>query len=228
MRPPMGKTPETERCFQKLFIDFLGPYPRSKSGNVEPVKKFTTDVVTKYLEQKIFHVFGTPETIVSDNGSQFKSSNFSKFLSSFGIRHVFTAVHSPQSNASERVNRSVLSAIRAYLKHDQSNWDEYLSSIACSLRSSIHTSIGTTPYFMAFGQHMVTHGHTYSLLRKLEMLEDRAIKFDRGDNFDIIRDRASKNMEKRRQQNERYLNKRQSGLEVINSPHRVLYVSMSV
>jgi len=34
LRPPLGKAPETQRFFQRLFIDFLGPYPRSRSGNV--------------------------------------------------------------------------------------------------------------------------------------------------------------------------------------------------
>lgn len=28
MSPPMGRTSETNRCFQKLYVDFLGPYPR--------------------------------------------------------------------------------------------------------------------------------------------------------------------------------------------------------
>jgi hypothetical protein len=31
------------------------------------------------------------------------------------------AVHSPQANGSERVNRSVISAIRAYVNPDQKN-----------------------------------------------------------------------------------------------------------
>lgn len=30
----LGKAPDTQRFFQRLFVDFLGPYPRSRSGNV--------------------------------------------------------------------------------------------------------------------------------------------------------------------------------------------------
>ncbi len=29
----MGKSLESSRPFEKLFVDFLGPYPRSKRGN---------------------------------------------------------------------------------------------------------------------------------------------------------------------------------------------------
>lgn len=31
---PLGKAPESQRFFQRLFIDFLGPYPRSRSDDI--------------------------------------------------------------------------------------------------------------------------------------------------------------------------------------------------
>ncbi|XP_065355140.1 uncharacterized protein LOC135949489 [Calliphora vicina] len=40
---------------------------------------------------------------------------------------------------------------------------------------------------MAFGQHMINNGKSYELLRKLEMLEDRSVNFNREDTFDLIR-----------------------------------------
>lgn len=64
----------------------------------------TADPVIKYLENELFHTFGVPETIVSDNGSQFRSQQFNKLLDRYGIKHIYTAVHAPQANASERVN----------------------------------------------------------------------------------------------------------------------------
>ncbi|XP_062141916.1 LOW QUALITY PROTEIN: uncharacterized protein LOC133849903 [Drosophila sulfurigaster albostrigata] len=152
--------------------------------------------------------FGVPETIVSDNGSQFRSEAFQKLLRQYEVNHVLTAVHSPQANASERVNRSVLSGIRAYLRPDQKDWDEVLCKISCALRSSIHSSIGTSPYYMAFGQHMITSGSTYGLLRKLNLLDDRSLAFNRQDSFDIIRGEASKLMRSKHEQNERKYNLR--------------------
>jgi len=47
------------------------------------VSKLTADVVVKYLQQDLVHTFGVPETIVSDNGSQFKSEEFQKLLREF-------------------------------------------------------------------------------------------------------------------------------------------------
>jgi len=162
LRPPLGKAPESQRFFQRLFVDFLGPYPRSRSGNVgifivldhfskyvflKPVRKIDTSGVTKYLEGELIMANGAPETVVSGNGSQFRSHAFRKLMQQYGITHTLTAVHSPQANASERVNRSVIAAIRAYVRPDHKDWDEHLNRICCALRSSVHASLGTSPYY---------------------------------------------------------------------------------
>lgn len=223
LRPPLAKTGESHRFFQKLYVDFLGPYPRSKSGNVgifivlehltkfpflKAVKKFTADAITQFLEEDLFHCFGVPETVVSDNGVQFKSHVFNNLMQKYRINHAYTAVYAPQANASERVNRSIISAIKAYIHPNQNNWDEHLSKICCSLRSSVHTAVNNTPYRLVFGQHMITSGATYRLLRELDLLEDRAVSFNRDDSFEIMRNQAIIGMQKQHSRNENMYNLR--------------------
>lgn len=207
LRPPMGIAPESQRFFQRIYIDFLGPYPRSRSGNVaifivldhfskfvfvKAVKKLEAAIVVKYLREELFHLCGVPEIVVSDNGSQFKSELFRKLLREHRIIHKLTAIHSPQANASERVNRSIITAIRSYIDVNQRDWDENLSSICCALRSATHSAIGTSPYYMVFGQHMVTSGGTYALLRSLQVLQDRGVAFSREDSRELAHDKAVK------------------------------------
>jgi len=43
------------------------------------------EVITKYMEQDLFHTFGVPETIISDNGSQSKSDSFQEFIRKWKI-----------------------------------------------------------------------------------------------------------------------------------------------
>ena len=45
-----------------------------------------------------FSRYGFPKTIVSDNGPQFSSREFSSFVKSFGGQHQFTAPFSPSTN----------------------------------------------------------------------------------------------------------------------------------
>jgi len=97
----------------------------SKFASLKAVKKMTVDVIVKYLQLELFHTFGGPETVVSDNGSQCYSEPFQKILNQHKISHSLTAVYAPQANASERVNRSVIAAIRSYIREDQKDWDEY-------------------------------------------------------------------------------------------------------
>lgn len=108
--------------------------------------------------------------MLSDNGVQFKSKEMKALVGQYGVRHMFTATHSPQANASERVNRSIIAAIRAYIEADQTTWDRYLHSIASALRNSVHSTTGKSPYYTVFGQHMVQHAGSYELLRNVQSL----------------------------------------------------------
>ena len=169
LRPPMGDQRVVERSFQHLYIDLLGPYPRSKRGNttllialdqfskfvfLKPLRQANSVNIVEYLESEVF----------SDNGVQFVSKIFADLMSKYGVRHICTASHAPQANASERVNRSILSAIRSYLKEDQREWDNNISQIACALRNSVHSSTKHSPYAVVFGNYKVDHASSYSLL----------------------------------------------------------------
>jgi len=52
---------------------------------LKAIKKQMAEVITKYMEQDLFHTFGVPETIISDNGSQSKSDSFQEFIRKWKI-----------------------------------------------------------------------------------------------------------------------------------------------
>lgn len=125
--------------------------------------------------------------LISDNGSQFKDNDFNAFLTSLGITHIYTALYSPQSNASERVNRSIIAGIRSYLSKDHTLWDQHLSFISCSLRNTIHQAIKCSPYKAMFGLEMITNGSSYKLLKNLESLNEPVVKLCREDELQVMR-----------------------------------------
>ncbi|XP_036340595.1 uncharacterized protein K02A2.6-like [Rhagoletis pomonella] len=125
LRPPMSTQYTVQRPFQKLYVDLIGPYPRSKKGNIgilivldhltkypllKAVRNFNTTPICDYSKD-LFSLFGTPEIVLTDNGKQFKSQQFNSLLTERGVKHVLTALYSPQANASERVNRSIIAGL---------------------------------------------------------------------------------------------------------------------
>lgn len=187
MTPPMGQQIQVERPFQRLYIDLLGPYPRTSTGKttiliildhfskfvvLKALNKGTSSQIVQILRNEVFSVFGVPECIHSDNGQQFKSNEYKALLQEFGVRDSKTAMYSPQSNQSERVNRSIIAAIRSYILEKHTTWDKYLSEIACALRNSVHETIQNSPHFVLFGYNKINHGDDYKLLRELNALSD--------------------------------------------------------
>lgn len=210
LAPPLGESVYPERPWQRILIDFMGPYPRSKNGStyifvvldhltkfvlLKPITTATSKNIISYLRSEVFLLFGVPETIVSDNGPQFKCKVFSEFLSSFNIRHIKTAIYSPQSNASERVNRSILAAIRSYIDGDHKNWDKFLPDIASALRDSIHQSSKYSPHFLMFGYHKITDGRLYNLLKEIKCVGEGDIELPINNRLQIIHNEVGTNLE---------------------------------
>lgn len=210
LQPEIGNEVVTERPFQKLYIDFLGKYPRSKKGNayifivvdhfskftfLHAMKEATTQNVIQFLVNQIFHTFGVPEIIHSDNGKQFTSKEFGKMIDNYKISHITTAYYSPQSNASERVNQSVLAAIRTYIENDHRDWDLYLSEIERALRTAVHAATGVNPFFALFGYNMYSSGVDYKLAKKLQSLNDHQIlDLNKNDRMELMREEIKRNL----------------------------------
>ncbi|XP_070140470.1 uncharacterized protein [Drosophila kikkawai] len=173
------------------------------------MKEATTVEVVKFLTKTIFHTFGVPEIIHSDNGKQFVAKRFREMVEQYKIKHLRTAVYSPQSNAAERVNQSVLNAIRAYLEEDHRDWDLYLPEIEAALRSSVHQATGVTPYFALFGQNMFTNGADYQLARRLQVLGDNELEgLEAGERMALIRDTIRNNLHEAHENSARFFNRR--------------------
>lgn len=224
MRPTMGQPIEVCRSFQNLYIDFLGEYPSTKNGNryificidqltkfvfLKPMKKSTAYNVCKFFEEELMSTFGVPEMVFSDNARQFLSKEFQKMMSDYGIRHLKPPYYHAQANASERMNREVIKSIRVFAHENHATWDVMLHKISMALRSGYHQSIGTSPYYAAFGQNMILHGSSYELLRKLQALSGTDVQILPNDvKINRLHERIQENLQKAHDQNEKQYNLR--------------------
>ena len=179
--PPCGKEKICHRPWEMISIDFIGPYPRSRSGNayalvvtdyfskfslIQVMRQATTAAVIKFLENNVFLLFGVPNVLISDNGPQFISRAFKQFLERYNVNHWNLAAYRPNPNPTERVNRVIVSAIRSSLENKtQKDWDQGIQFIASAIRNTVHDSTGYTPYFVNFGRNIISSGTEYDHLR---------------------------------------------------------------
>ncbi|XP_055603971.1 uncharacterized protein K02A2.6-like [Uranotaenia lowii] len=99
--------PRAEGPWRRIHLDYAGPLQGlfylvivdsySKWPEIFETRSTTAAVTIRYL-METFARFGVPETIVSDNGSQFSGSEFKTMCQKLGIVHIRTAPYHPQSN----------------------------------------------------------------------------------------------------------------------------------
>lgn len=207
VRPPCGKQKLCSRPWEVISIDFLGPYPKSRKGNVwilvvcdffskfvivQCMKAATAQGVCLVMENLVFNLFGAPAVCITDNAKVFQGELFRKLLEKFGVTQWNLAVYHPSPNPAERVNRVIVTALRCALNRqaDHRNWDESVQQIAAAIRTSVHESTGFSPYFINFGRNMISLGTEYDHLRELDPIADHEQSYPREDTkrlYELVR-----------------------------------------
>lgn len=150
-----------------IGIDIMGPFPTTSRQKkcllvivdyftrwieIFPMRTTTSTDIAQILINEVFSRYGLPKYILSDNGPQFVSNVFEDFCNSFGIEQKFTANYHPQSNMTERVNRTLKPIIAIYAQRSPRSWDKEIQKLAFAIRTSINETTGDTPAFLMFGR----------------------------------------------------------------------------
>lgn len=179
IKPPglMGKFRNVHTPCQVISMDLLGPFPRSRLGHTNllifsdwltkypciiPLRSAVAKNVVKHTESRIFLEYGVPESIIMDNGSQFARSNEIKaLLKKYGITRLWNnCIYHPQSNFTERHNKDMNAALRAYVRENHRNWD--------ALLPEGHSVTKYSPFFLNHAREYVFHASDYSLISPAE------------------------------------------------------------
>lgn len=173
----MGQSKKVYYPWQLLSADLIGPLPRSSHGHtfilvisdwftkftlVFPLRTATAAAIVNILENQVFLIYGVPQTIVCDNGSQFISSHFRDLAEKYGVQRIwYNAKYHPQTNPVERCNRVIMTAVRSYVSEHQKDWDHELYRVGHAIRSAVHEVTGFSPNFLNFGRHIPLNGKLY-------------------------------------------------------------------
>ena len=149
------------RPWQKISLDFSGPYPSgeyclivvddySRYLVVELVSTTSAAAVIPRLD-KILPMFGIPEECRSDNGPPFQSREFAEYAKTQGYRHrKITPLHAEANGEAERFVKTLQTFITTTTVEGGS-WRMSLPDFLLVYRSPPHTVIGRSPYSQLFG-----------------------------------------------------------------------------
>lgn len=169
----MGERRGVDTPWRMIAADLMGPFPRSLSGQkyllvvtdtftkyvvLRPLRAATAKNVARHLEEDVFLIYGVPEYIICDNGSEFAGSAVRELASGYKVKMLYNARHHPQANPTERVNKTILSMIRAYVGENHRTWDKHIAQLGYALRTATHESTGYSPAFLVFGRELPSAG----------------------------------------------------------------------
>ncbi|XP_054257058.1 uncharacterized protein K02A2.6-like [Macrosteles quadrilineatus] len=150
--------------WHRSHLDFCGPVngnyffiiidAHTKWLEVIHTKNTSSDWCIRNLSH-LFPTFGLPVMIVTDNGSQFTSALFQRFLSNNGICHRTCAPFHPSSNGqAERFVQTVKKSLAA-MSEDKGDLQHKIDLLVTQLRKAPN-STGLSAYVLMFGRDIRT------------------------------------------------------------------------
>ena len=111
-----------------------------------------TSQLTIQQLQTIFACFGLPDTVVTDNGTCFVSSEFELFLLENGIHHWKTAPYHPASNY--LADRTMQILKQGLKKIKNGSMEERLVKLLFNYSFTPQNTTGTSPAQLLFGRNL--------------------------------------------------------------------------
>ena len=164
-KPPLHPIP-VARPFQIIGVDIMD-LPLTKSGNrhvvvfqdfltkfplVYPVPDQKATSLARLLAEEVIPLFGVPESLLSDRGTNLLSHLMLDLCKMLGIKKLNTTAYHPECDGMvERFNRTLKSSLRKHAATFGNQWDKYLYGVLYAYRNIPHESTGEKPSYLLYG-----------------------------------------------------------------------------
>ena len=155
--PPICKI-SSRKPFEKVHVDVL-QLPSSTFGYKyvlnavdqyskwlasQPLKDKSSQSVCNAFSKVLSSFPSLPDTVISDNGGEFRGEPFRNLLSQYNVKHIFITPYSPQSNGLvERVNRTLLNTLHGLCPPNK--WCSFLGRAVITYNNTYHKELQCTP-----------------------------------------------------------------------------------
>jgi transposase InsO family protein len=131
----------------------------SKWVEVHPITNLKAEQTVSFFTD-IIHRFGVPNSIITDNRSQFTGRKFLEFCDKYHIRVDWATVAYPQTNGQvERANDIILQGLKPTifdrLNKSGRKWLQELLAVVWSLRTTPSRATRFTLFFLVYGAEAV-------------------------------------------------------------------------
>ncbi|CAB0035442.1 unnamed protein product [Trichogramma brassicae] len=157
--------------WNSIAVDFMGPYPItarrkrfilvvtdlfSRWTEAFPMATSDTQKVIHIMEDEVFSRWGYPQSILSDNGPQFRSAKWQEACDKWQAKLHTTAIYSPRANPTERRNQEIKKGLRLHLMDQQQHqqWDLKLPEVLYNMRCRQNAATGHSPAYILFGKEL--------------------------------------------------------------------------
>jgi transposase InsO family protein len=207
-------------------FDLVGPLQKAPGGythllaaidkfskwiKVRPLNSIRSEQAVAFFTN-IIHRFGVPNSIITDNGTQFTGRKFLDFCEDHHIRVDWAAVAHPMSNGQvERANGMILQGLKPRIYNDLNKfdkpWMKELPSVVWSLRTTPSRATGFTPFFLVYGAKAILPMDLEYDSPRTRAYTDRSNQASREDSLDQLeeaRDKALQHLARYQQSLRRY------------------------
>jgi transposase InsO family protein len=188
-------------AFSKVAIDYIGPFPRTPSGNTcaltiidhttrylicVPCKAQTSAAAIQAVMYKLIYQHGTPNQLIADSGAHFRSEEFENFCEERQIKLIHPVPYRPQGNGiNERNNGTVKRAIAKYINKNHNNWDVLIPKVTFAINTHVSEATSYSPFYLVHGREAnLPSDFSFPVLFSdlIESPEDREIKIQEAIN----------------------------------------------
>ena len=115
------------------------------------MKNHTARTTARVLYNNYFSVFGFPQRMMSDQGTEFCGKVITAMCSLLGIEKIRTTLYHPQTNGSaERVHKTLQCMIGKLDPEKRQKWLAHIRSIIIAYNSTRSQVTGYSPYYLMF------------------------------------------------------------------------------
>ena len=166
---PLTITTTSSSAFQKVYLDLMGPLNQDQDDNryiltiqceltkfVEayPIENKESDTVARAFVNNFILRFGIPQTVVTDQGTEFLAKVFKESANILGIKQInSTAYHHQTLGSLENTHKHLGAYLRIQVSKVPDVWSTWIPFWCFAFNNSVHTETKYTPYELVFGKN---------------------------------------------------------------------------